>query len=318
MGYNISEVSGTFTPTTSVLFFPDGWTFDADLTQSFVTIVGGDFDVTIGPSTNGEATDGYEFQLTSGDEWGDLTFNTVTGEFEFTVDRAAVIASGSDQVVTFTVIGRSGGDSDTDTVTINILICVTRGTLIETPQGPVPVEDLRVGDPVVTFDGGAEPIRWIGSRRVTGEELARDPSLRPVRISAGALGPGRPARDLSVSPQHRILLSGWRAELLFGEDTVLAPAKGLLDDHAIRIDREIGDTEYFHLLFDRHEIIFTDGLPTESFFPGRHSIGALEAPAREELMRLFPELGAPQDSPAPAGPGLRPWEARLMASRRLS
>ncbi len=217
--------------------------------------------------------------------------------------------------VTGTLIG---SQSDTDSVTLNILICVMLGTLIGTPGGLVPVEDLQVGDLVLTVDGRAEAIRWIGSRRLTAGELLRDPSLRPVRIAAGAFGPDRPARDLSVSPQHRVLLSGWRAELFFGEETVLAPAKGLVDDRAVRIDREVDDVEYFHLLFDRHEIILTEGLPTESFYPGPHSLRELDTSARAELLRLFPQLEADEIALDPAGPGLRPWEARLLSAGRPS
>ena len=319
MGYNIVEATGTFTG--SGTFNADIWTFNADFTEPFFTTVTGDFDVAIGANTNGEATDGYAFSALSTSQWGTLSFDTVTGEFTFTIDRAAAIASGSDQVVTFTVTGSSGGASDTDTIIINILICVTRGTRIATPSGPVPVEDLRIGDKVLTADGRPEPIRWVGARRIHEDELARTPSLRPVRIGAGAFGPGRPACDLRVSPQHRILVTGWRAQLFFGEDAVLAPAKGLVDDDRVQVDHAIREVEYFHLLFDRHEVILTEGLPTESFFPGTHSLRELDIAAREELLALFPELDPVRglsDAFAAARPGIRSWEARLLASPVLA
>jgi hypothetical protein len=319
MGYNITEVSGNGVPTGPSTTDPD-WIFTADLSDPSVTTITGQFqaDSFFGPTGATFAVD----SISTG-AFGVLTLDATSGVFTFIIDRSAVIASGTDQVISFNITGTSvlpivGVASDTDIVTLNILICVTHGTLVGTPTGLVPVEDLAISDLVLTLDGRAEPIRWIGSRRVTGGELAHDPTLRPVRIAAGAFGPGRPARDLSVSPQHRIHLSGWRAELLFGEETVLAPAKGLVDDHAVRIEHEIEDVEYFHLLFDRHEIILTEGLPTESFYPGSHSIGELDSAARTELLRVFPELETADAAPAPAGPALRPWEARLLAIRRLS
>jgi len=314
MGYNIVEATGTFTG--SGTLNADIWTFDADFTEPFFTTVTGDFNVATGANTNGEATNGYAFSALSTSQWGSLAFDTVTGVFTFTIDRAAVIDSGSDQQVTFTVTGTSGASSDTDTVIINILICVTRGTQIDTPSGPVLVEDLSIGDRVLTADGRPEPIRWIGARRVAADELARTPSLRPVRIAAGAFGPGRPTRDLRVSPQHRILVTGWRAQLFFGEDAVLAPAKGLVGGQDVQVDNAVREVEYFHLMFDSHEVILTEGLPTESFLPGPYSLDELDIAARQELLTLFPELD-PANGHAgvvsPARPGLRPWEARLLA-----
>lgn len=311
MAYNISEVSGDSVG--SGLASADIWTFTADIADPAVTTVSGDFNVVpLGGGAQSEATNGYTFGPLSTTQWGTLSFNTVTGTFTFTINRAAVFASGSDQTVTFTVVGRSGGSEDDDRVVINILICVARGTHVATPEGEVRVEDIRPGDLVLTADGRAEPVRWIGSRRLAAPELAADPALRPIRIAAGAFGPARPARDLRVSPQHRVLLSGWQAELLFGQERVLVPAKGLVDDQGVRVDQSTEEVEYFHILLGRHEVILTEGLPTESFFPGPHSLAELDRPVRVELLRLFPGLAEATVPFEPAEPGLRPWEARLM------
>lgn len=78
--------------------------------------------------------------------------------------------------------------------------CFLCGTMIETPQGPVAIEDLVPGDLVLTRDRGAQPLRWIGSRGLSGRELAAAPHLVPIRIRAGALAAGVPAADLLVSP----------------------------------------------------------------------------------------------------------------------
>ncbi len=314
MGYNISEVTGATGSGDDGLGI---WTFDVALDDPSVTTVSGDFDVVLSGALNvGDANRGYDFSVESGGAFGTLDSDSVTGEFTFTIDREAVFATGSDQTVVLSVTGetRFSGErlTDTDTVNINLLICVARGTLIDTGDGPVPVERLRPGDKVTTLDHGAQPVRWIGRRKVSGWELQSDPSLRPVRIAAGAFGGGRPARDLTVSPQHRLLMGGARAALLFGESEVLVPAKALVNDTTIRVDHAAQEVEYFHVLFDRHEIMVTEGLPTESFHAGDYSLRELGAAARAELFAAFPELRSEEGQGDTARLALRPWEGALL------
>lgn len=311
MGYNISEVTGSTGSGSAGL---NTWTFDVALNGNDVTTVSGDFDeVPIGGGGASEANQGYDFSVTSGDEYGDLTFDATTGEFTFTIDRDAVFASGSDQTIVIAVTGSDSQGTDSDTIVINVTICVARGTLIDTETGPVPVEDLRIGDRVLTVDGPAQPVRWVGCRHVPARELSADPSLRPVRISAGAFGPGQPARDLTVSPQHRVLVDDWRAELFFGTQQVLVPAKGLVNDLTIRVDHDAPGIDYFHVLFDRHEIMLTEGLPTESFHPGDYALRELGDATRAELYKLFPHLIDGAGAPETARMVLRPWETALLA-----
>jgi len=144
------------------------------------------------------------------------------------------------------------------------VMCLVRGTLIDTPDGTRPIEELAAGDLALTRDNGARPIRWIGRRRLEARVLSQVPRLRPVRIRAGALGPGIPSRDLCVSPQHRILVRSSIARRMFGCDEVLVAARQLLALDGIEVDESAGPVEYFHLLFDRHEIIFSNGAETES------------------------------------------------------
>jgi hypothetical protein len=205
------------------------------------------------------------------------------------------------------LIDTSGNTSDSTgdgLFTVDSVICFTRGTRIKTDRGEVPVEDLEVGDRVMTMDHGLQPIRWIGSRSVPAQG-----KLAPVRIAAGALGN---ARDLLVSPQHRMLLSGWKAKLHLGEAEVLAAAAMLLNDSTIR--REAGGTvEYFHMLFDSHEIVWAEGAPSESFHPGEQGWGALDRAARDEILALFPELDTSFDSYGPAARmSLKAHEARML------
>jgi Ca2+-binding RTX toxin-like protein len=191
-----------------------------------------------------------------------------------------------------------------------VIPCFTPGTLILTPGGDRPVEDLRPGDLVETRDHGAKPVLWIGDRALSAAEAAANPQLAPVRIAAGALGPDLPERPLIVSPQHRVLVAGPRAELLFGEDEVLVAALHLVGLPGIsRLPP--GPVRYLHLLFDRHEIVCSNGLWTESFQPGDRTLAGLGDAQRAELALLFPGLDALRGY-RPARRALKAHEARVL------
>lgn len=164
------------------------------------------------------------------------------------------------------------------------------GTMIDVLGGCKPVEALELGDMVRTKDNGYQPVRWIASRTLTSADFAIDPSLRPIRISAGSLGEEKPSRDLMVSQQHCVLLEDWRCELLFGQDEVLAPAQALLNDTTITVDRSDRDVSYYHFMFDHHEIVYSNGVETESFHPAYAGVEALDEAKREELYKLYPQL----------------------------
>lgn len=181
-----------------------------------------------------------------------------------------------------------------------IVPCFTPGTLIATDRGAVPVETLSVGDRVLTRDHGLQPIRWIGRRDLTASELLRTPHLRPVLIGAGALGPGQPQRDMRVSPQHRLLMTGAYPELISGETEVLAPALYFLGQPGIVQDAAAMGVSYLHLMFDQHEIVMSDGIWSESFQPGAATLSSMEAAQRAELLALFPGLSSNQTRAYPA------------------
>nr|WP_233092958.1 Hint domain-containing protein [Paracoccus sp. IB05] len=171
-----------------------------------------------------------------------------------------------------------------------MLVCFVAGTLIATPDGQRPVEDLRPGDLVFNAEGDALPVIWTGARRVSMEDQIVDESLRPVVFEPGSLGKGLPERRLAVSPQHRMLVSGWKAELWFAESEVLVPAISLVNGNTIRQTTADEDVTYVHFLFEGHEIVLAEGCPSESFHPGDHSLKGLDRAARDEVLALFPEL----------------------------
>lgn len=188
------------------------------------------------------------------------------------------------------------------------MICFTPGVRLATARGLRDVVTMSVGDLVVTRDHGLQPVRWIGRRTV-----AAAGRFVPVRIRAGTLM-GLEA-DLLVSPQHRMLVQGYRAELLFGETEVLVAARHLVDGRRVTVEDggPGGQVIYIHLLFDAHEIVYAEGAATESFHPGPVGLSGLALDAREELFALFPDLRAlPESYGAPARRTLRRHEAQLV------
>ncbi len=198
--------------------------------------------------------------------------------------------TGAGRVVYLNDDGSATGEG-TDFVKIETVTCFTPGTRIITATGAVAIEDLTVGDQVYTLDHGLQPLRWIGRTTVLAEGRHA-----PVRIKSGALGN---SRAMEVSPQHRMMLSDWRCDVVCGADEVLAPALHLLNDTTIT-RRTGGTVDYIHLMFDDHQIVFADGIPSESFHPGRQGISAMPEDTRAELLSLFPQLAADLDSFGPA------------------
>jgi len=180
------------------------------------------------------------------------------------------------------------------------VVCFTAGTLIGTLLGPVRVEDLKAGDDVLTLDTGTQKIRWIGSTHRDSNDLAVDPKLRPVRISAGALGEGLPAQDLLVSRQHRFLVRSPIALRMFETSEVLLPAIKLIGLKGIDIDQDVDAVEYFHILFDRHEIVCSNGAWSESLFTGPEALQAVPPASAQEIKKLFPEICETGYEPASA------------------
>ena len=274
----------------------------------------GDFEITF---PQGDSADNTVVSLDGGTTW--QSFSVVSGGLvssrsnnnffkdfdEFSAacpPRYLVLEIGGKEYIFFPdfreTTGRLSGNIFLNQCAIDVVVCFARGTLIQTDRGERPVEAIAAGDRVLTRDRGFQPVRWAGAVLV-----APGPATWPVRIPAGALGEGLPARDLCVSPQHRVLVSGARLRLALSLAEALVPARHLVNGRTIL--REAGDlpVSYHHLLFDRHEVIYSEGVPTESFHPGRWGLGVLAEEARAEVLALFPELAR---DPMAFGPAARP------------
>ncbi len=248
----------------------------------------GAIDITGG---EGDETDGDTLILTPDVGQGDITF---TNEDDDAGGLSGNFTLPDGTLVTFSEIEN--------------IICFTPGTRILTPRGERPVETLRPGDMVITRDHGPRPVRWVGQRTVPGRG-----AFAPVRVGPAIFGTG--TGGLLVSPQHRLLVTGYHAELLFGCDEVLVAAKHLLGgtDACIAPCKAV---TYIHLMFDRHEVIYAEGFATESFFAGDAALSAVDTAAREELFAIFPELRSTASRHREtARPCLRAREATLLRER---
>lgn len=221
------------------------------------------------------------------DSWQSSYFALRQGADHYDVgDTLGTITFGTDTPS----IGGSG--SGTDEVTPQ-LVCFACDTLIEAEHGAMVVQDLVPGDMVLTRDHGLQPVRWIGVRRIDASDMAAQQNLWPVRIEAGALGAGTPEHDLYVSRQHRVLVRSRIAWRMFDAREVLVPAATLTALPGIDSVAPEGGLAYWHILFDRHEVIRSNGAWTESLLVGPRAISALPEEVRTRIGTLrAPTCGA--------------------------
>lgn len=165
-----------------------------------------------------------------------------------------------------------------------LFACYTAGTLIATPDGARAVETLAPGDLVTTADGRAVPVRLSVSRTLPGRDAALFPALRPYTIPAGSLGPSVPARDLTVSALHRILIRDPGLGPLFGFDAAFVAARDL---PMARPSDAAAPLTYVHLLCDDHECLIANGAESESLLAGDVALASVGPDERARITALI-------------------------------
>ncbi len=286
---------------------------------------GGDEVIATGGKVSGATIDGGTLELQSGAiVSGAITFGTVVGTLQvdgttmptnvisgFSVVGDAVVLDGvsyntsetlavSGNTVTVTnghtayALDIAGATTthlqlvnDGGLLEVEYVACFLRGTHIATPAGERRIEDLAAGDAVTVLEDGAtrqHPIRWIGQRAVRSVDFAEPDEAYPVRIRRHAFGENVPHRDLLVTPEHCVLVEGR-----------LIPARMLVNGRSIVLDRGIPEYEFFHIELDRHGILLSEGLATESYLDGgnRHVFASADMASAPLPPSPAPVMAAP-------------------------
>ncbi|MCP5075798.1 MAG: Hint domain-containing protein [Rhodobacteraceae bacterium] len=299
-----------------VVYNPDGTVRTTNSLGTLVTTVAGQdvyvIDQVTSATFNGVHKNGALALVDNG---------TVTSFVSF--NKTVTATEGPADGMSSTQIGTtSGGESleSTDGTTYTVqstpnpgtVPCFAEGSLILTDTGYRPVETLSAGDLVATADNGPQPLRWIGSRQIK-PASANAMDYRPICIPSNSFGPGCPETDLLVSPNHRVKLTHPQCVLLFASREILVPAKTLLWHGGIYRATRFTPFRYFHLLFDQHEILFSNGLQTESFHPAHIGLSAFEPETRDEVLGLFPNLQTGENGYGrTARLSLKPFEADVL------
>ncbi|MBF9033964.1 hypothetical protein HKCCE2091_06915 [Rhodobacterales bacterium HKCCE2091] len=248
-------------------------------------------------------------------KFAQVTVDPVTGVVTIGASWGVIADAGEPGAETWTVedlayhdgVLVSASEADDGVAVVTTLTCFLPDTMILAESGEVPVAELRPGDRVVTLDRGLQPVLWIGETRVTGDEMRGDPVRRPIGIAPGAFGPGVPSRALSLSRQHRVLVcavapDGSRRE-------VLVHAKDCRPLAGVTPLLPAGGVRYLHLLLGQHDLLFANGLPCETLWPGDAVLPQLRAD------RSFPLLDVSRYHPA--RPFVQGKKARHLVRRIL-
>lgn len=186
---------------------------------------------------------------------------------------------------------------------IGLSACIAPHAPVETPDGPRMIDRLKPGDLVMTQDSGPQPVRWVGAREVP----ARG-QFQPIRLRAPYFGL---TRDILVSPEQCLLITGAEVEYLFGEDEVLVQARHLVNGVSAHWEKMGPTVKLYHVLLDQHEVIRIAGCQLESLYVG--AIGTDAALLQTTMLRGI----APETMSHHAGsarPVLRNYEAMTLQS----
>jgi hypothetical protein len=271
--------SGAYFGGTILNFLPSGYAGipgDQATIQVFESLFNAMYVATTAAADNAD----FDGHLTFAAQTGNQIL-IVDGTAQFSVDTPFTLTANEAQIIDDIAIGMFGTAVNTATLDLSFAMrtnpnsnhpfidgvftavtllnetdtnpCFAAGTRILTTRGDIAVEDLAIGDLLITAEGEEQPIIWIGIRRVENIQTYRRPeAVRPIIIAAGALADNMPARNLAVSPDHALYF-----------DVVLIPAKELVNWNSIRQDHRVNNITYYHLELPRHGIIFAESTPAD-------------------------------------------------------
>ena len=223
-------------------------------------------------------------------EWS----GSFVGSFEYNGGIFVVVQSGTYSDVYGVVADPDSFVAPPDLPALNtdpFTVCFLEGTRIATPEGERAVESLAIGDLILTADGRAVPVKWIGRQRIRNHPVFASPKLEPVRISAGALGDGLPHGDLYVTAAHGMIWEG-----------LVVNAGALVNGTTIRfvpLSEMPEEFTWYHIETEGHEEILAHGAPTETFVD---YVGRSRFDNHQEYLdlygaeRIIPEMKRPRVS----------------------
>jgi Ca2+-binding RTX toxin-like protein len=261
-------------------------------------VAGGGADSILGGSGSDSVTagDGDDHIQVSGAALGHMTLDGGTGNDTLDLGAGNWVTGTSGA---FTTYNFNAGASVVWATGVEQVICFYPGTEITTPDGPRAIESLGIGDLVLTFEGVPAPVRWMGRQTVStrfGDPMA----VLPIRIRAGALGEGLPLRDLLVSPDHAILVSG-----------LLVQAGALVNGASILRECQVPERfTYHHVELTTHALILAEGVPAETFVDNV-ARGAFDNWAEHEA--LYAHLPSISELPNPRAKARRQVPGRVLA-----
>ncbi|MCT8162204.1 Hint domain-containing protein [Pseudoruegeria sp. SHC-113] len=257
----------------SVIFYDrDGGSSNFSFTNDFLdqsgTLDDGDVDNTF------ESGDDFQFEITQAikDAFPDITIpvgTTVTLDYFGTYEQDGityVVLEYADNPDIGFIFSPEDADTSFDHLdkTIDVseinqgdfTVCFAEGTMIATPAGERVVETLEIGDRILTADGREIGVKWIGQQTVS-KQFTPETRFRPVRIRAGALGDGVPNADLTVTPDHALMIDGFaiNASALVNGTSIDWVPMGQLADRVT----------YFHIETDTHDVVLANNTPAETF-----------------------------------------------------
>ena len=240
------EVAASAANVTSPFSFANGAQATLQLDASVLPATGGTLSNTIVRFAAGDALDLRSLAFTSG---ATTAYDANSGTLSVTSNGVTdTLSMALPQTTSFQAVSDGSGGTE--------VVCFCSGTRIRAATGDTAVEDLKIGDLVVTSSGARRPIRWLGHRTIDGRRHPRPHEVLPVRIAAHAFGPQRPARDLLLSPGHSVCVDA------VGE--VLIPAAALVNGTTIR-QEPVERVTYWHVELESHDVILAENLPCESY-----------------------------------------------------